>query len=241
MRAQATATADRPPGDGRLWWRWFVANIAGEVVGFGLAMLVGVLAAPLALGLTSVAQWQAVAVTVVLIGIVEGVPVGLAQWLALRAALPGIPRAAWLGATVAGAVLAWAAGMVLGSVAGDRLEALAAGSPVVLALVIGAVAGSLLSLAQWWVLRRVVPRAGWWAPAHALAWAAGMVVAYTGLGTLPDGAPPWQVAATGAVTGLAMGGLVAAITGLALVWLRRGTQPAGAPAASTDPPPGHTP
>jgi hypothetical protein len=198
-----------------------LANMAGEVAGFGLATAVGLAAAQVIGRLAGFGQAVAMATGVVLVGAAEGTAVGLAQWLALRAALPAIPRRAWVGATVAGAVGAWGAGMAIGARAGDRLEALASGSPAVLALCVGLVAGTLLSLFQWPVLRRAVPGAGWWVPAHAVAWAAGMVVAFAGVGAVsPE--RPLQAAGIGAATGLAMGAVVAALTGLTLVRLIQG-------------------
>jgi hypothetical protein len=218
-RAIPPGGAVQPPW--QIWRRWVVANIVGEVVGFGLAALIGAVAAQVVAALSGGVQVAAMVGAVVAIGGAEGALVGLAQWLVLRRWWPAITRRAWLLATVAGAIVAWGAGMVIGSLAGDRLEAVMSGPPVVPALAIGLVAGSLLSLFQWPVLRRVTAWAGWWVPAHALAWAAGMVVAFAGLGLLAPDAPLPLVATVGAGTGLAMGGLVAALTGLVLLRLHR--------------------
>jgi hypothetical protein len=220
-KAPGPAEAATRPRARLIWWRWVLANVVGEVVGFGLATVVGLAAAQAVERLAGLGQAAAMAAGVVLVGAVEGTAVGLAQWLVLRAALPAITRRAWVRATVAGAVVAWGAGMAIGARAGDRLEALAGGSPVVPALGIGLVAGTLLSLFQWPVLRRAVRGAGWWVPAHAVAWAAGMVVAFAGVGAI-DPERPLLAAGIGAATGLAMGAVVAALTGLALVWLIRG-------------------
>jgi hypothetical protein len=147
---------------------------------------------------------------VIAVGTMEGAAVGLAQWRVLQAELPAIGCRAWLVATVAGAVVAWGAGMGIGTLAGDQLEALASGSPVVVAMVIGGAAGTMLSAFQWLVLRRELPNAGWWVPTHALAWSLGMVVAFAGLGLLPPGTPMRLVGVVGAVTRLTMGASVAA-------------------------------
>jgi hypothetical protein len=205
-----------------------LANVAGELVGFGLATAVGLASAQAIERLTGIVQAAAMVLGVVLVGTVEGAAVGLAQWLALRGALRAVSGRAWVGATVAGAVVAWGAGAAIGAragdrleaLAGDRLEALAGDRPVVLAVVIGLVAGTLLSLFRWPVLRRAVPGAGRWVPAHAVAWAAGMVLAFAGVGAIDPGRP-LLVAAVGAATGVAMGAVVAALTGLALVRLIR--------------------
>jgi hypothetical protein len=45
----------------------------------------------------------------------------------------------------------------------------------------GAVAGAVLSFAQWLVLRKAAARAGWWIPANMLAWLGGMPVIFWGI------------------------------------------------------------
>lgn len=201
-----------------LWGRWVVANVVGEIVGFGLAALVGAaLLAPIGTA-TGPAATGLMLLGVAAIGGLEGSAVGMAQWYVLRAALPGLRRRAWLAATICGAVVAWAAGMAIGPMLGDD----AAASPLMSligAAAIGIVAGVLLSAAQWLVLRQFVSRAGWWVLAHALAWAVGMIVAFVGMSAIGTDTPMRDVAAVGAITGLAMGALVAALTGVALVRL----------------------
>lgn len=45
----------------------------------------------------------------------------------------------------------------------------------------GAVAGAVLSFAQWLVLRKAAARAGWWIPANMLAWFFGMPIIFWGI------------------------------------------------------------
>lgn len=213
--------AERPRVGWRTWRRWVLANVVGEVVGFGLAAAIGATAAPLVERAEDIYQLLIGVGVVAAVGIVEGSVVGFAQWLALRLALPGLTPRAWVGATVAGAIAAWGAGMAIGTLAGDRLGAFAGASPLLAAALIGAVAGTLLSVFQWLVLRRSLRSAGRWVPVHAIAWALGMVVAFAGMGSVPDDAPIVIVAAVGGATGLAMGAGVAALTGLALIHLLR--------------------
>jgi hypothetical protein len=221
LRAREVAGVSHPANDWRLWRHWVLANVVGEIVGFGLAMVIGVGVAQVVEQLVGVAQVAAMIGAVIAVGSVEGAAVGLAQWLVLRTRLPSITRRAWLWATVAGAIVAWGVGMAVGSMAGDQLETVASGSPVVPAVVIGLAAGTILSLFQWLVLRRVVTGAGWWVPAHAVAWTLGMAVAFAGISSVPDDAPVLLFAVVGAATGLAMGAIVAALTGVALVFVLR--------------------
>jgi hypothetical protein len=209
------------------WRQWVAANMAGEVVGFGLAAAIGsVLGAWMATA-TGAAQVGIAAVLVAAVGVVEGSVVGGAQWLVLRRHLARLSARAWVTATVGGATLAWGVGMLVGSLAAGMMEGSGTAPDIPPAawlagpLVIGAVAGSLLASVQWWVLHRLGYQAGWWVPAHALGWAGGMVVAFGGMAAMPDGAAPaaWIVAGGG--IGLAMGFIAAAVSGLALVALVR--------------------
>ena len=93
--------------------------------------------------------------------------------------------------------------------------------------------GALLGLFQWLVLRHHVPRAGWWVLANALAWIAGLAVGIGGPSLFQDWSSMGAVIAMGTIIGLSMGGLVGAITGLALVWLLRDSLSAGAVETAT--------
>jgi hypothetical protein len=123
----------------------------------------------------------------------------------------------------AGGTLAWAAGMAVGTTAGDRLSgvdpaALPAWVTLAAGAAIGVLAGALLSVVQWLALRRYARGAGWWVPAHALGWAGGRVIAFWGMDVAAaTGSLAVQIAGV-AVIGLAMGA-AAAVTGLALVRL----------------------
>ncbi len=78
--------------------------------------------------------------------------------------------------------------------------------------------GVLVALPQWVVLRHYVRRAGWWIPANALAWAAGMVVVFMGTSIIPaEGINP-AVGMVLLVTLAVAGAIVGAIHGLTLVW-----------------------
>lgn len=206
-----------------IWLRWLVANIAGELVGFGLAAAAGALVAS-AMQRTEGGAAIVLGVSgVLLLGTLEGTVLGFAQWRALRHWLPGLGARAWLLATVGGAIVAWGAGMAGGTWMGSgAVFAEAPEDPATIALGaagVGIVAGCLLSSTQWLVLRRVLAHAGYWVPAHALAWAVGMIVSFVGMGLIQGSMPLALIALIGAATGLAMGASVAALTGLALVWL----------------------
>ncbi len=211
-----------------LWREWTVANALAEAVGLGATLLTGILVfAQLEPRIGPVAS---ALIGVALGAVVEGCAVGTAQWLVLRASLAGLRWRRWAIATAIGAGIAWALGMTPsvimaltshdsgGSVGiqgpeGLALYALAAG--------LGLVAGPALAVAQWWVLRDYLPRAGWWILANACAWAAGMVIVFWGTGFIPASGvtAPVAVILVGCV--ILAGAVVGAIHGLALIWLIR--------------------
>jgi hypothetical protein len=73
----------------------------------------------------------------------------------------------------------------------------------------GALAGLIGGIVQWALIRRGIPRAGWWVLASGLGWAAGL-----GLTVSVGRALVWILAG-------AFGGL---ITGISLLWLWRGSK-----------------
>lgn len=92
-------------------------------------------------------------------------------------------------ATVIGAVAAWFLGMVpstivqlQGSPSRASPEEVSDFLQLVLAVPLGGIAGLVLAMAQWRVLRRHTSGAGWWLPANALAWAFGMPLVFVAAG-----------------------------------------------------------
>ena len=101
------------------------------------------------------AGWALVAVVALALGH-PGSIAGVLQWLVLR---PHVPASRWW--MLASAVGAYVAFLVLSVVALGN------------AVLIYATAGLLIGIAQWLVLRRKVPRAGWWIAASVLGYVAG--------------------------------------------------------------------
>lgn len=209
-----------------LWLKWVLANSAGELIGLGATFAIGAglfsgLAEDLGIAATLVGAGLMTAT-----GALEGAVVGLAQWLVLRVAIPGIGRRAWVVATVIGAVIAWFLGsvpMVLVSLF-QQPGRETAGEPsqvvvLLLAAGMGLVAGLILSVAQWLVLRKHVQRAWLWLPANALAWAAGMPLIFAAVDlALQAGSAPGGVVVMAAGITLT-GAVVGAIHGVALLSL----------------------
>jgi hypothetical protein len=158
-------------------------------------------------------------VAAVLAGAVEGAVLGLAQGLALHRYLPTLSQRAWVVVTALGAMAAYLLAMIavaLGDFAQRHMVLLVVGG-VVLGI------GFLLSigLPQWLVLRRHLPKAGWWMLANAVAWPLGVALPFILLALVPDASPFWVWAVAGIASGVLMGLIVGAITGVVLVRLWR--------------------
>lgn len=207
------AVQTKQDGAKGLWARWVIANSVAETVGLGSALSAAAILAGT---------------------VIEGMVVGTAQWLVLRRPLPDVGWRSWALATAVGAFVAWSAGMLPGTLMGaGGAEGSAEGAAVAepsaavvygLAAVMGLVAGAILGTPQWIILRRHVPRGGLWIPANALAWAPGMVMAFVAADFLFSAGIGVGTVLLAIATLAAIGAVVGAIHGLALVWLLRPDQ-----------------
>lgn len=237
-RVEATM---RPPSrtwwDWTLWLQWALANVAGEVLGLGLA---GAVAITLVLtigepGTALVAVMMAG--VMIAAGALEGVIVGFTQWLVLRRRLRRLSWWEWVTATAIGALVAWAVGMAPSTLMALNQSARSSPPPPMsdavkyaFASVMGVALGTILGAPQWRVLRRYVSRASLWVWANAAAWAIGMPMVFIGAGASPVGASALRIALTVVVTIAAAGASVGAIHGVALLWLLRQRQEEASPA-----------
>jgi len=216
----------------RFYRRWIVANGWSEAVGLGSTFVLGRVAAPVFEGLSGVGPILLTAALAIVLGVLlEGWLVGAAQAAVLRGRLPRLTSRAWTLATMLGAGLAWAIGMIpstamalLATPAGDGPPPAEPGPLIVYpaAVALGAVTGPILGVAQWTVLNRHVPRAGRWLWANAAAWALGMPVIFLGMDCVPWSQGLIEVAAAVyLVCGIA-GLVVGAVHGRVLDALTRG-------------------
>ena len=213
-----------------LWRRWVAANALAEAVGLGLTLgLTGLVIGRLESvgGAAGVALAFAAAV---LSGVIEATIVGLAQWWAMHPWLPQITRRAWWLATLAGALLAYVLGYLPSTIINLMQASDAAAAPLseppqavvlLLAAGLGAVAGAVLSFAQYFALRGRVAHAGRWIPANMLAWAVGMPLVFWAIDLAFKLTVRWQAIALMVVALLLMGAVVGAIHGAVLVRMVR--------------------
>ena len=156
-----------------------------------------------------------------LAGACEGLAVGLAQALVLERVLPNLSVRAWTVVTAAGAVIAYALAAIWNLML-DATNGVFTAGVIVVGIFVGLGFMLTMGTAQWLVLRLHLPRAGWWIPANALAWPAGVALPFITLGLVPDGSPLIFNIIAGIVGGVLMGFVVGALTGGALVLLLQG-------------------
>ncbi len=154
----------------------------------------------------------------------------LQQWLILRR---WIPKVGWWAPVT---LVAWAVGPTVGFTIGalvSDLSGMALGAvsnvkelPSLVQTFVGyALVGVVVGGGQWLVLRRSLPRAGWWVLASALTWGFGELAAAGGaelVNGLKDTTGPelWYAGYWGANALLH-----ALVSGAALAWITRGAPP----------------
>lgn len=132
----------------RFWLLWGAAFLGFPIAGI-LSNLLGPVSTP---------------ARALLAGLISGAVIGAAEWLVLRNAI-ALPST-WIAATALG----FAVGLALSTaLLGSEVE----GSPL---LWRAALTGLCIGLAQWFVLRGLLPQALLWIPVMALAWTAGWYV-----------------------------------------------------------------
>lgn len=215
-----------------LWLRWLAANAFGELLGLGLTFTM------IALVLSNLDNQESIEgvlvsfLVAVASGAIEATLVGLAQWWAMSPWFPAISRRTWWLATLVGALVAYVLGYLpstLMSLGEEASQSQMVEPPQWMVLLfaagLGAVAGAVLSFAQWLALRKKVSGAGWWIPANMLAWLAGMPLIFWGIDAAQRRQPLTEVVLLLAGCLLLAGAVVGAIHGVALVRLAGSTSP----------------
>jgi hypothetical protein len=208
----------------KFWWQWVAANSIAELIGLGTVAAIGYLIASRAGEPHGLLQYLAIAASFVLLGAFEGLVVGLAQARVLLRQLPALQG--WVRASVVGAIVAWALGMLPSTIIG--LMSGTSGPPpeiseplrLLLAAGLGMVAGPLLAFFQWRRLRLCLTQgAAWWLPANAVAWALGMPIIFVGAHMSAYTSNPALISLGVGLSLLAAGAIVGAVHGGALVLL----------------------
>ncbi len=200
-----------------LFYWWILANTVRAVAGASV-WLVG----------TSSGDFDArtLGITSLLSLVIAGVMTVLLQWLVLRRYLE---RAGWWAfATFAGLLVASLVWVLATAITADAMvEAIDSGNVEALQLLnaLGsAFNGAVLGVFQWLVLRRQVPRAGWWVLASIAGYVVGALVSVRAIAWI--GFVVWAASwfdvnpfAHMAVMGVMSVAIYGAITGVALMLL----------------------
>lgn len=178
-----------------LWLSWTLATALGMLIGFLPALLlVNVLDL----------QWARV-----IVPLLAGFLIGLAQWAVLRNYLAS--PADWI---LAGGT-SWAVGFALGLLLINFLA-----SSMIGALIGYMLFGVIVAIVQWPVLSREIPHLWMWILANVIGWTAGFYLSQVALNLFfndPSIPPITSTSFLSVVTGLVAG----AITGIALVLIVR--------------------
>jgi hypothetical protein len=178
-----------------MWLEWTLATTFGMLLGF-LPSLILVNILDLALAR-------------LIVPLVAGFLVGLAQWMVLRKYLDEVSD--WI---LAGGV-SWAAGHALGLFIMNGLTGTGLDGFIGYILF-----GVIVALIQWPLLRREIPNVWMWVLANVVGWTAGFYLSQVSLGLFFNDPAINPIASTSVIAGVS--GLVAgAITGIALVWIVR--------------------
>ncbi len=187
---------------------WTVSVSLGEFAGFCVPALVG--------GLLREGASLLVLGALVLAGVVEGAILGWSQARVLRQRLDGFSEARWVVGTALAAAGAWFLGM-LPSTFHEQVSTWPTLLTVIAAMFLGALVLGSIGLAQWFELRRHLPRAARWILITAAGWGAGLFVFLAWVMPLWR---PGQATVTVIAIGVSGGGLMAVtmagLTGLGM-------------------------
>lgn len=178
-----------------LWLAWTLATVVGMLLGFLISLPV--------VNLLDL-QWARV-----IVPLLTGFVIGLAQWAALRSYL--IDATDWI---LAGGT-SWAVGYALGLFLINTLANTVLGGFVGYILF-----GIIVAVIQWPILRREIPSVWAWILANVVGWTLGFYLSQISLDVFfndPAIAPVASISVISSISGLVAG----AITGLALVWIVR--------------------
>ena len=196
-------------------FKWTLACGLGEF--FGLAIAAGIAGGhALLLGEpSSLLQKVGLLAAMVFAGLIEGSLIASFQWRVLRQRFPQISFRGWWRVTVTAAIVAWILGMMPSAFGANTGAASDPGLnlQIFAGLMLGFFLGALFGIFQWTILKNYADLAVKWITGNAIGWAIAMAVIFLIAGSVPAGAPFWQIALSGAIAGLLAGLIVGLFTG----------------------------
>ena len=137
---------------GRLWRNWITANAAGELLGLGAVAGVGLMMVGVVDSMPTATTTAITGAMMVLLGLLEGYVVGMAQWRVLRHHVERAGR--WIPANS----IAWMLGMpviFLGIDIASSMDSLVATVAVILSAL--SITGAVVGAIHGWQLLRFMP------------------------------------------------------------------------------------
>ena len=178
-----------------MWLEWTLATAFGMLLGFLPSIIL--------------VNIMDLAFARLIIPLLAGFLVGLAQWVVLRKYVNEVSDWILAGGT------SWAVGYALGLLIMNGLTSTGLDGFVGYILF-----GAIVALVQWPILRREIPHVWMWVLANVVGWTAGFYLSQVSLDLFFNGPTIAPVASTSVISGVS--GLVAgAITGIALIWIVR--------------------
>jgi hypothetical protein len=214
-------SSQRPLAGWAFWFLWITATtiswiigriISGEILGDDSVIIARVWDAVCRIGPSAMVwNWFLIALSV-LMGVMVGALSGTMQWLLLRRHIPQAYR--WIPASIVG--------LAVGTGIGDVLTSFVWKQVYEIYFLTAAVS---LGISQWLVLRRHIPRAGWWVLAQVISLPVGYffgAAAGRRMWVALNASPTPVVGSEfggGIIRFATLGAVSGAITGGALVWL----------------------
>jgi len=196
----------------KLWERWVIANTIAQIIGWFLAAYVS----------QAIDKFdnQDTYQVLLLLGTLEGLLLGFAQYLVLRRYIR--KASYWILFTTVGVLVSWFMGLTVSAVIGLFYAANLHQKITTLineVALLGAAIGTVIGCAQWLILKTTSKQAIWWVFTNALAFSLGLVIAFIAAGI--DLSPGLNIHTSliAVATGGVMGIVISSITGIVLVWL----------------------
>jgi hypothetical protein len=192
--------------------RWVACTIAGEAAGFTVAA---------AMAATQDLSHMPEFAILLGVGALEGALLGRGQAMAMsRLQLPQAVLRLWPAATSVAALMAWAIGLIPGSL---HRMGWSSWSAWLLAAVLVSVLLISIPTAQFMLLRTALPTAGRWVRFNAIAWMLGLSWTFAPPAVVAANTPVISEIGVYAIAGILMATTVAIVTGLCwLSWLKHG-------------------
>jgi hypothetical protein len=168
----------------RFWHRWILSYSLGELLGIGVAAII---ARFLYLGYSQIDLGRSPALdafVLIIAGTSEGLIIGYVQWKSLSRIIMSLKPASWIITTTLSSILGWflilpPAVLIIFFFA--KLSSNNQYTSILYTLLAGAAFGSVIGIAQFFIIRKFVNNAIVWIFANSISWAVSFLILYFAL------------------------------------------------------------